>query len=74
METQLAQLATRLQEQDAASAQLSEENVLLRERISVQENQLAHYQQSHTATQELMLQLEVRNLLILALSVTYVIG
>lgn len=62
METQLAQIATRLQEQEAANAQLSDENVILRERIALQESQLAHYQQSHTATQELMIQLEVRNL------------
>lgn len=60
LETQLGQLAGRLQEQEAANAQINEENVMLRDRIAVQENQIAHFNQTHsTATQELMIQLEV---------------
>jgi predicted nucleic acid-binding Zn-ribbon protein len=59
LEGQLAQLVPRLQEQENANSQLTEEIVMLRERISVLDNQIAHYQQSHGATQELVLQLEV---------------
>ena len=62
LEAQLGQVVPRLQEQESANGQLTEEIVLLRERITVLDNQIAHYQQTHPATQELMMQLEVNEI------------
>lgn len=56
-------MAGQLQQHEAAQAQMNEELrecVLLREQVAVQENQIAHFRQSATATQELVIQLEVR--------------
>lgn len=49
LETQLNQLASQLQEQEATNAQMTDEIrecVLIRERLVHQENQLAHVQQT----------------------------
>lgn len=59
LEGQLGQVAARLQEQESTNGQMTEEIVILRERITVLDNQIAHYQQTHPATQDLMMQLEV---------------
>lgn len=56
VETQLNQLASQLQEQEATNAQLTDEIrecVIIRERLVHQENQLGHMQQT-------VMQVEVR--------------
>lgn len=56
LETQMNQLASQLQEQEATNARMTDdmrECALLRERAVLQENQIAHLQQT-------LMQLEVR--------------
>ena len=55
-------MAGQLHDQEATNAQMSEELrecVVLREEIAIRDNQIAHLRQTATATQELVIQLEV---------------